>query len=144
MYKAEAGILGLLLNSKPEIRNTILSEIGIDSFNNALFVRLFEHLIQEFEETGSLNPGRLLDQYSDDDEMVKIITELSIADYGDEAKFAKDCIFQLKRFQLEKRNKELEQLIKQEAGSDESVMHYQRSLMETKKQLNELTKQHRA
>ena len=144
MYKAEAGILGLLLNGASEIRNTILDEIGIDSFTNPHFIRLFEHLIQEFEETGSLNPGRLLDQLSEDEEMGKIITELSIAEYGDEAKFAKDCIFQLKRFQLEKRNAELAQLIKQEAASDDAVLHYQRALMETKKQLNELTKQHRA
>ncbi len=144
MYKAEAGILGLLLNGKSEIRNTILGEIGIDSFTNPNFIRLFEYLIQEYEETGGLNPGRLLDRFSEDEEMVKTITELSIAEYGDEAKFAKDCVFQLKRFQLEKRNTELAQLIKQEAASDDAVLHYQRSLMETKKQLNELTKQHRS
>lgn len=142
MYKAEAGIIGMLLNGKEETRNTILMEIGIDSFTNPRLRQLFEYLIQEFEENGELNPGRLLDQFGEDEEMVKLVSELSIAEYGDEDKFTRDCVFQLKRFQLEKRNTELAQLIRQESGSDESVMHYQRQLMETKKQLNELTRQH--
>ena len=54
-----------------------------------------------------------------------------------------DCIFQLKRFQLEKRTREIEQLIKSDSDSDDSIEHYYRELMETKKQLQELIKHHR-
>jgi len=76
--------------------------------------------------------------------VVKLIAEVSIKEFGDEQKFVNDCIFQLQRYQLEKRNKELEQHIRHESDSADAVEHYYRQLMETKKELNTLVKAHRS
>lgn len=143
-YNAEAGIIGLLLNAKTELRNQILAEISLDFFENAALARLYEHMMHEFEESGKLDSGRILDQFSDDEDVVKLIAELSIKEFGDEQKFAKDCIFQLQRYQLEKRNKEFEVHIRHESDSPDAVDHYNRQLMQTKKELNELIKAHRS
>lgn len=143
-YNAEAGIIGLLLNAKIEIRNQILSHISLDLFENEPLARLYEHMMQEFEESGNLDSGRILDQFTDDEEVVKLIAELSIKEFGEEQKFANDCIFQLRCYQLEKRNKELEQHIRHESDSADALDHYYRQLMETKKELNTLIKAHRS
>jgi len=143
-YNAEAGIIGLLLNAKSEVRNQILSHISLDLFENESLARLYEHMMHEFEESGKLDSGRILDQFTDDEEVVKLIAEVSIKEFGDEQKFVNDCIFQLQRYQLEKRNKELEQHIRHESDSADAVEHYYRQLMETKKELNTLVKAHRS
>jgi len=144
MYKAEAEILGILINTNPEIRNSILNDISADVFENEHFILLFEHIMHELEETGKLDSGKLIDQFSDNDELTKTITELSLNEYSDEAKYSRDCIFQLKRYQLEKQNKEIEKSIRQESDSSESVEHYNRELRDSQKQLNDLFKQHRS
>ena len=143
MYKAEAGIIGLLLTFERDQGKSILEDITIECFENELFAQIYEHILHEIEETGKLDFNKMLDHFHDNEDIVKTITELSIAEYGDKQKFADDCIFQLKRYQMEKRTREIELLIKSDSQSADSIEHYYRELIDTKNQLQDLIKQHR-
>ncbi len=143
MYKAEAGLISLLLGAGHEIRNNILHEISVDMFENEQFQQLYELILQELEETGKLDTGKLLDHFRDNAAISALVSELSLTEFGDEDKFSKDCIFQLNRYQLEKQAREISTLIKQDSESADSVLHYNRDLIDVRKKLNELDKSHR-
>ena len=133
----------MLLTVERDQAKSILEDITIECFENELFAQIYEHILHEIEETGKLDFNKMLDHFHDNEDIVKTITELSIAEYGDKQKFADDCIFQLKRYQMEKRTREIELLIKSDSQSADSIEHYYRELIETKKQLQDLIKQHR-
>ncbi len=141
MYKAEEGIIALLLNSPPPLRQELLNEVSIDLFENEIFERLFEFIAQECEETGQLDAAGLPDRFEEKPELAQTVSALAVMSFGDEAKFARDCIFQLKRYQLEKRAREISALIKQEADSGASLLHHNQELMRLRRELNELSKQ---
>lgn len=143
MYKAETGILGLLLNGAPEIRNLILNEVHTEQFTNEELRNLFMVIIDQLEDAGELDLGQLMDHYQDDDEMLRLLSAISMEEFGLEQRYALDCIFQLKKFYLEQKSRDISELIKQEADSPESLeLHYQ-NLMAIKKELNTLIKEHR-
>lgn len=141
MYKAEEGLIALLLNSPPPLRHELLNEITLDLFENELFERLFEFIAQECEETGQLDAASLPDRFEDEPELAETVSALAVMSFGDEAKYARDCIFQLKRYQLEKRAREISALIKQEADSGEALLHHNRELMRLRRELNRLSKE---
>ncbi len=144
MYKAEEGIIALLLNSPPPLRHELLNKVTLDLFENEIFERLFEFIAQECEETGQLDAAGLPDRFEDEPELAQTISALAVMSFGDDAKFARDCIFQLKRYQLEKRAREISALIKEEADSGEALLHHNQELMRLRRELNELSKQQKS
>ncbi len=143
MYKAEEGMIAVLLNSPAPLRQELLNEVSLDLFENEIFERLFEFIAQECEETGQLDAASLPDRFEDEPELGQTVSALAVMSFGDEAKFARDCIFQLKRYQLEKRAREISALIKQEADSGEALLHHNQELMRLRQELNALDKQRR-
>ena len=142
MHRAEAGIIGLLLNGQPEVRNFIMQSVSFDLFENEPLIRIYDQIMMELEEYGQIDAGKFLLRFQEDEPMKRLLSEIALQEYKDEMKFARDCIFQLKKWQLEKKSRELQELIRQESASSDSVLHYSQELIAVRRQLNELTKTH--
>ncbi len=142
-YQAEAGIIFLLLNGEPHIRHYLMQHLSYDMFDNPKFILLYEAIMNELEETGSVNETSVLNQFQDDPEIQAILSELALREFSNPEKLAKDCIFQLKRWRLEKEADELNALIHNDAESSEAWMHYSKKLTQIRKQIHQLVKEHR-
>jgi len=140
MYNAELGILGLLLSNQPDIKNYINEHINYDLFENKEIVKLYDHIMLELEEKGRLSIDQLITTFQENEMMKSILSELALAGEVHTLKYARDCIFQLKKWNLEKKARELSLLIKEEAGSEDSVFHYSQQLMETRREISQLDK----
>ena len=106
-YQAEAGIIYLLLNGGQAVRNYLMQNLSYNLFDNPKFIRLYEAIINELEETGSVEEATILNMFQDDPEVQAILSELALKEFNDLEKLARDCIFQLKRWHLEKEAEEL-------------------------------------
>ncbi len=142
MHRAEAGIIGLLLEGSEEVRNYILQALSYELFENEPYIRIYDRLMIELEEHGQLDTGKLMTFFQEDEPVKQLLSEIALQEYKDPMKFARDCIFQLKKWQLEKKSRELQELMRQEAGSQESLLHYSQELIAVRRQLNELSKTH--
>jgi DNA primase len=140
MYNAELGILGLLLSNQPDIKNYINEHINYDLFENKEIVKLYDHVMLELEEKGRVSIDQLITTFQENEIMKSILSELALAGELQSMKYARDCIFQLKKWNLEKKARELSQLIKEEAGSEDSVFHYSQQLMEIRREISQMDK----
>ncbi len=142
-YQAEAGVIYLLLNGDEHIRNYLLQHLSYDLFDNPKFTKLYEAIVNELEETGRVEEKTISDLFQDDTEIQAVLSELALSDFKDLDKLAKDCVFQLKRWRLEKEAEELNLLIQTDRESSEALMHYSLRLTAVRKKIHELTKEHR-
>lgn len=143
MYSAELGILSLLLSNQPEIRNFINEHVNYDLFENKEIVKLYDHMMLELEEKGRVSIDHLITTFQDNEIMKSILSELALSGDVHTMKFAQDCIFQLKKWNLEKKARELSQLLKEEAESEDSVFHYSQQLMNIRREINQMDKMRR-
>jgi DNA primase len=137
-YKAESGLLSLLLLAAPEVRSEILPNLRHDLFENDEMVRIYELIVTELEESGNLDISKLMLDCQDDEQLRTIISELALIEQSEPLKFAEDCLFQLKKRQLDRRAHEISRLIKEETASPESEAHYAKELMNLRRELNTL------
>ncbi len=142
-YQAEAGVIYLLLNGDQQIRNYLMEKLSYDLFENPHFILLYEAIMNELEETGAVNEDSILEQFQEDLEIQSSISELALTEFQDQAKFARDCIFQLKKWRLEKQAEEINAMIRSEVESGEAVVHYSIELTRIRKKIHQLVKQHR-
>ncbi len=140
MHKAEAGITSLLLSGNQAIIDYIREEVSHELFENPPYIRIYEFTMQDLEETGQIDAQRLLEHFQDDEEITQLISEIMLLEYGDAKKFATDCIFQLKKWHLEKQSREISELIRKEKNSPESVLHYNQELIRIRKKIHALEK----
>jgi DNA primase len=143
IYEAEKGLIGLLLNSSQEIQNYIIENVSYELFDNKELLGIYEFIMQELEEVGKIDLGKIIQSFQEDEESNKVISEIAVNDYINETKFAKDCIFQLKKWHLEKKAQDISALIKTEDSSTESILHYTQQLTEVRKEINQLVRIHR-
>ncbi len=146
VHKAEAGIIYLLLNGGQETRNFLLEQIEYQLFENDIFIRIYEQMMQDLEEEGKIDANKVIlhFQKEEDEEITQVLSELMLIEDTPSIKFARDCLFQLQKWQLEKRSREISQLLREEQSSPESAMHYTRELSSIRKELNRLEKEHRS
>ncbi|MGD9486724.1 MAG: DNA primase [Calditrichaceae bacterium] len=140
IYKAEEGLIGLLLTGSEDSKNYIIAQSTREMFENDEFILLFDHIMNELEEHGAIDITKLLDSI-DDLEIRELTSKLVVSELPDSSKFIADCLYQLKKWQLEKKAAEFSTLIKVEANSDESVLHYTRELTLVRKEIAELEHQ---
>lgn len=143
IYEAEKGLIGLLLSSTQEIQNYIVENVSYELFENEELLHIYEFIMHELEEVGKIDLGKIMQSFQEDEESNKVISEIAVNDYINEMKFAKDCIFQLKKWHLEKKAQDISALIKTEDSSTESVLHYTQQLTEVRKEINQLVRIHR-
>ncbi|HGY55438.1 MAG TPA: DNA primase [Caldithrix abyssi] len=144
VYKAEAGVIYLLLNGDREIRHFLLEHIEHQHFENDAFIRIYEHIMHELEEEGAIEADKVISHFQEDAEVTQILSEMMLSDETPSIKYARDCLFQLQKWQLEKRSREISQLLREEQSSPESAMHYTRELSNIRKEINKLEKEHRS
>ncbi len=143
-YLAEAGVIYLLLNGNQKIRNFLLSQLSYDMFENPSFIEVYEAIISELEEHGKFNVKEIMLQFEEAVDVQAALSALDLMEFNDPFKFARDCIFQLKKWSLEKKAQEYQDLIRSDQESKEAVAHYTMELMQLRKQINLLVKAHRS
>ena len=84
----------------------------------------------------------IISHFQENEEVIKLISKLALSDKSNSQKFAEDCIFQLRKWQMQKQAVQYQQLIRQEAENIKSVTHYNRELNSILKKLNALEKDH--
>ena len=119
------------------------SLVTYDIFENKPFLELYEYITHELEETGTIKIEKLMQVYADDELMKNILTEIAINQENHSMKYARDCIYQLKIWQLQKKSREISELIREESGSHDSVIHFSQELVEVRRQINNLEKERR-
>jgi hypothetical protein len=120
----------------------LLHHLSYDLFNNPKFIQLYEAIVTELEETGKVEEKNILHQFEDDPEIQSTLSELALSEFNDLERLAKDCVFQLKKWKLEKEAEELSTLIHSDSDSTEAVLHYSLELAKIRKQIRELAKEH--
>jgi DNA primase len=139
-WKAEEGIITLLLSNHPEINKQILYQISAQDFTNEDFREIFEQISHKWEQSGNIKPEELKhDIYSDKNK--QLLTKLLLTEINNPNKFAHDCVYQLKKWQLNLRFNEIKQLMKEESSSQEAVMHYMQELTDIRQKLTDIEKE---
>ncbi|MCB0283136.1 MAG: DNA primase [Calditrichaeota bacterium] len=141
-YKAEEGILEILLNADNELQNFVIANTGNDLFENSDYKGLFEVILDELEESGEISIHGLYANPELNDNQHKILARLTIETFEKDIKYAQDCIFQLKKWSLEKSARDISQHIKAEEASPEAAMHYTVELNRVRKKIARLEREH--
>ena len=141
IHKAEAGLISLLINEKKEIRELVLQEVSLDLFENDDFIRMFDLIVQEIEDKGEFDYERFIASNREDDALNQLLSEILLIEYDDPKKFSKDCLYQLRKWQLQKKSQEIRQLIDKDADSPEAVLHYNQELMIIRRKMDKLERE---
>jgi len=143
VHKAEEGIIEMLLNAEGAVRAYIMNNVGFEMFENEVYADLYTFIIHELEEHGDVELHRIYENPDLTPELQNVLTRLSVRDFEKEMRFANDCIFQLKKWHLQKEARELMRHIKAESESEEAVLHYTTELNRVNRAINALEKEHR-
>ncbi|MEJ2544721.1 MAG: DNA primase [Calditrichaceae bacterium] len=143
LYNAEMGIISLLLQSNAQIRNYIIENASNELFENKSTLSLYEHVIQEIEDIGSISLDQLMNEFKQDDTMKNLISEIALTLDDLSLKFARDCVYQLKKRQLDKKAIEIQEMIKSEADSEDSVEHYSKQIIQIRQEIHKLDMERR-
>jgi DNA primase len=141
VYKAESALVSLLLGQNQEIKRFIVEHISPDLFEDPNLKELYVLIINVREETGEIDINRLLSDQQENSALYRLISELAFLEQPESIKFTRDCIYQMKKWHLEKKSRELSSFIKAESDSIESVMHYTKELSMVRKEIAELENQ---
>ena len=143
LFNAEMGLIGILLQSDAQIRNYIIENASNELFENNSTLSLYEHVIQEIEDTGNVTLDQLMNEFNENETMKNLISEIALTLDDISLKFARDCVYQLKKRQLDKKSKELQEMIKSEADSEDSAEHYSRQINQIRQEIHKLDMERR-
>ncbi|MEJ2054499.1 MAG: hypothetical protein P8X42_11315, partial [Calditrichaceae bacterium] len=102
-----------------------------------------EIIIQEIEDRGDITLDQLMQIFDEDESMKNLLTEIALTQETHTLKFAEDCIFHLKRRRLQRKAQEVQEMIRNEADSEDSVEHYSRQIIQIRQEINKLDKERR-
>ncbi len=142
-HKAEEGLIKLLINQSKDIRNYIIEHVRYDFFENEDYIKLYEYIIEEFEENGDIDIGKMIEYFKEDEKLVQIISDAVMFDTANPEKFSRDCIYQLEIWQLQKQSQELSAVIKAEKDSLDTLLHYTAELTKIRRKIDVLQKEMR-
>ncbi len=138
-YKAEEGLLALLLNAADETQKYVANHVSINLFENEDYAGLYDHIIHDIEENGKVDVQKLFENPDLNENQHLILTKLTIDQISNEMKHAIGCIFQLKKWQLEKEERDIQNHIKVD-NSEEAQMHFTFELAKLNKEKRQLNK----
>jgi len=136
-FLAEEGLLEALLHADNNVINYIRSQISYDLFDNAVHAQLYNIIIDRLEETGVVNLNSLF-EYAEENvqnETSGLLAKLMVSSNNLTLKFAKDCIYHVKKWHLEKEANEISRHIHSDAASPEALKHYMTELTRVKKKI---------
>jgi DNA primase len=140
-WRAEEGILSLLLLDNAQINKQILQNVSASDFENEDIKEIFEYISHQWEEVGTINISKINKEFSSKTKAA-LLSKLFIQDIHDENKFAADCIYKIRKRSLDIRFNDIKKLMNEEASSDDSVLHYMKELTEIRSKLSEIEKEH--
>ncbi len=143
LFNAEMALIGLLLQNEAQIRKYIVENASNELFDNDSTLSLYEHIIQEIEDTGSVNVDQLMNEFSKDEVMKNLLSEIALTMDDMSLKFAYDCVYQLKKRQLDKKANEIQEMIKSEADSQDSIEHYSKQIIQIRQEIHKLDQERR-
>ena len=136
-WRAEEGIISLLLLNNQEISKQILNQISSSDFENEEYQKIFEQISFKWEEMGTIDVNKIQEDISDNDSQ-SLIAKLSLQNIDDVKKYATDCIYQLRKWTLNIRFNEIKHAMHEESDSQESILHYMQELATIRKKLTEI------
>lgn len=142
VHRAEEGIIELLINAGDEVKNYVTNHVTMDLFENEDYAELYGYIMNELEELGKVDIHLLFENPELNEEQHQTLTKITIDTDEKDMKFAIDCIFQLKKWLMEKNAREISQNIKAEENSSEAMEHYTIELNQVRKQIAQLQKDH--
>jgi len=139
-WKAEEGILSILLKNDKDSTREIFNNLSSSDFENQSFQNIFEAIAHQWEDKNSVE----LNQVQSDlpDNLKEILIGLSFNEIENISKFTNDCIYKLRKWHLNARYAELRRMLQEESESEKSVIHYMKELNEIKKKLIEVENGH--
>jgi len=110
-HRAEEGLIEVLLNGDDEIQKYVLEHAGMDLFENELYAEIYGHILHDLEEHGLVDVHSLYDNPDISEAQSLLLTRLSMEEFTFDLKYAIDCVFQTKRWKLEKEAREIKDKI---------------------------------
>lgn len=139
-WKAEEGILAILLKNNKDAIKDILNNLSSSDFENEEYKIIFETISQQWEDFNSIEINRLQNELKSDQK--SIVISLSFIEIENINKFTNDCIYKLRKWHLNARYAELRRMLQEESESEKSVHHYMKELNEIKKKLIDVENGH--
>jgi DNA primase len=139
-WRAEEGMISLLLLNKTQITKMILHHISASDFENDDLRALFEYISLQWEDLGMIDVKRLNEKFNSQ-ENATVLSKLSLQNIHNTDKFAVDCIYQLRKRSLDLRFNEVKRLMNEESASHDSVLHYLKELTAIRNKLSEIEKE---
>ena len=139
-WKAEEGILGILLKGNADTTKEIFNSLSSSDFENEDFRQLFETIGNHWEDKNDVNISQLQNELSDN--LKEVLIGLSFNEIENISKFTNDCIYTLRKWHLNARYAELRRMLQEESDSEKSVNHYMKELSDLKKKLIEVENSH--
>ena len=140
-WRAEEGILSVLLLNDAQQTRQIFEQLSVTDFENESLRRLFELFSENWDELGRVSIHDLTAKMNDREN--NLVTELLLHETRDLAKFTADCIYQIKKWTLDQRYNEIKRLMHSEtSGSKDPALHYIKELNAIRKKLSEINEEH--
>jgi DNA primase len=139
-WKAEEGILTILLKGNTDKIKEILNSLSSSDFENEDLRQIFEMIVHHWEDKNIINLSQLQNALSN--ELKEILIGLSFNEIENISKFTNDCIYKLRKWHLNARYTELRRMLQEESDSEKSVKHYMKQLNDLKKKLIEVENNH--
>lgn len=143
LFNAEMALIGLLLQNDVQIRKYIVENASNELFENDSTLLLYEHIIQKIEDTGRVNVDHLMNEFSEDEIIKNLLSEIALEMDDMSIKYAYDCVYQLKKRQLDKKANEIQAMIKSEADSQDSIEHYSKQIILIRQEIHKLDQERR-
>ena len=84
-----------------------------------------------------------MSEFNEDESQKNLISEIALTLDDLSLKFARDCVYQLKKRRLDKRANEIQEMIKSEADSEDSVEHYSKQIIQIRQEIHKLDQERR-
>ena len=139
-WKAEEGILSILLKGSADTTKEILNSLTSSDFENEDYRQIFDTIGHHWEDKNIVSLSHLQNELSDD--LKEILIGLSFNEIENISKFTNDCIYKLRKWHLNARYAELRRMLQEESDSEKSVNHYMNELNNLKKKLIEVENGH--
>ena len=139
-WKAEEGILSILLKGSADTTKEILNSLTSSDFENEDYRQIFDTIGHHWEDKNIVSLSHLQNELSDD--LKEILIGLSFNEIENISKFTNDCIYKLRKWHLNARYAELRRMLQEESDSEKSVNHYMKELNNLKMKLIEVENGH--
>ena len=139
-WKAEEGILSILLKGSADTTKEILNSLTSSDFENEDYRQIFDTIGHHWEDKNIVSLSHLQNELSDD--LKEILIGLSFNEIENITKFTNDCIYKLRKWHLNARYAELRRMLQEESDSEKSVNHYMKELNNLKMKLIEVENGH--